>query len=205
MADMGLERVGVDFEPRRGVIVDDRLRTTNRNIYAAGDVCMKYKFTHAADAAARIVIQNALFWGRKKLSALTIPWCTYTDPAIAHVGISQKEAVERGIEIDTFRHPLAEVDRALADGEEDGFIKIHVRKGKGRILGATIVARRAGDMIGEITLAMTCGIDLGAVAGVIHPYPTQAEAVKRVADAYRRTSLTPLLKKIFTRLLAWRR
>jgi pyruvate/2-oxoglutarate dehydrogenase complex dihydrolipoamide dehydrogenase (E3) component len=203
--DLNLETAGVEYDRRDGVRVDDRLRTTNARIFAAGDCCMKYKFTHTADAAARIVIQNALFGGRKKLSALTVPWCTYTDPEIAHVGMYEREAAERGIEVTTYEQPLNDVDRAICDGEEEGFVKIHVKKGTDKILGATIVARHAGDMVSEITVAMVGGIGLGTMANAIHPYPTQAEAIKRVADAYNRTRLTPTVKKLFERWFRWTR
>jgi pyruvate/2-oxoglutarate dehydrogenase complex dihydrolipoamide dehydrogenase (E3) component len=202
---LGLQRVDVAYDPRSGVHVNDRLQTTNPRIYAAGDICLRQKFTHAADATARIALQNALFWGRKKLSALTIPWCTYTDPAIAHVGLYAHEAEARGIELTTFTRSLGEVDRAIADGQEEGFVKVHVHKGTDRIAGATIVARRAGDLIGELTLAMVAGVGLGKLGGVIHPYPTQAEAIKHVGDACNRTRLTPFLKGLFGRILAWRR
>ena len=158
-----------------------------------------------ADAAARIVIQNALFFGRKKYSRLTIPWCTYTDPEIAHVGLYEHEAEERGVAVDTFALTFDEVDRALADGAEDGLIKVHVRKGTDRILGATIVAEHAGEMINEITLAIVAGVGLGKLSGVIHPYPTQAEAIRKVADAYNRTRLSPRVQGLFARFLAWRR
>src|SRR5262249_5323684 len=161
------------------------------------------KFTHAADATARVVIQNALFFGRKKLSTLTIPWCTYTDPEIAHVGMYPHDAEKQGLDVNTFTVPLREVDRAVVDGEEGGFVKIHVRKGTDRILGATIVARHAGEMINEITLAMTAKIGLGTLSSVIHPYPTQAEAIRKAADAYNRTRLTPSVKKLFNSWLAW--
>ena len=203
--NLGLEEAGVRYDKREGVTVNDRLQTTNRRIYAAGDVCLKYKFTHLADATARIVIQNALFCGRKKLSALTIPWCTYTDPEVAHVGINEAEAEKQGIPIQTFIKPLSEVDRAIVDGEAEGMVKIHVKQGTDRILGATIVARHAGEMISEITLAMVGNIGLGALASVIHPYPTQAEAIRQTGDLYNRTRLTPFVKKLFTRFLAWRR
>jgi len=202
---LNLEGVGVRYDGRRGVFVNDRLQTTNPSIYAAGDICMNYKFTHAADAAARIVIQNTLFKGSKKLSALTVPWCTYTDPEIAHVGMYERDAVKQGIAVDTFTRRLNDVDRAIADGEEEGFVKVHVEKGKDRILGATVVAAHAGDMIGEITLAMVGKLGLGTLSGVIHPYPTQAEAIKQTADAYQRTRLTPFVKDLFTRWLAWTR
>ncbi len=200
---LNLEAVGVEYDRKKGVVVNDHLQTTNPRIYAAGDVCLQYKFTHTADAAARIVIQNALFLGRKKLSALTVPWCTYTDPEIAHVGLYEREANERGIALDTFQIPLSGIDRAIADGEEEGFVKIHVKKGADQILGATIVARHAGEMISEITLAMVGKVGLGTIANVIHPYPTQAEAIKRAADAYNRTRLTPFVKGLLERWLAW--
>jgi len=203
--ELDLESVGVAYDRRSGVTVDDRLCTSNPMIYAAGDVCMAEKFTHAADFAARTVIQNALFLGRKKLSALTIPWCTYTDPEIAHVGLSERQAAERGVAIDTYLRPFAEVDRAVIDGENEGFVKVHARRGTDRIVGATIVARRAGDMIGELTLAVTAGIGLGRLASVIHPYPTQAEAIRQVGDMYNRTRLTPRVKKLFAAWLRWTR
>ena len=185
--------------------VDDNLRTTNPRIFAAGDVCMAHKFTHAADFAARIVIQNALFFGKKKLSALTMPWCTYTDPEIAHVGLYEHEAASRGLAVRTFSVALADVDRAITDGEEEGFVKIHVRKGSDEILGATIVARHAGEMISELTLAMVGKIGLGRIAGVIHPYPTQADAIRKAGDAYNRTRLTPVVKRLFSTFLRWTR
>ena len=203
--NLNLENVGVKYDKRKGVIVNDRLQTTNSRIYAAGDVCMKWKFTHAADAAARIVIQNALFFGRKKLSALTMPWCTYTDPEIAHVGMYEKEAAGKGIAIDTFIKPLSEVDRALTDGQEQGFVKVHVRKGSGKIVGATVVASHAGNMISELAVAIVAGMGLGKLSKVIHPYPTQAEAIKQVADAYNRTRLTPGIKKFFIKWMAMMR
>jgi pyruvate/2-oxoglutarate dehydrogenase complex dihydrolipoamide dehydrogenase (E3) component/uncharacterized membrane protein YdjX (TVP38/TMEM64 family) len=204
---LNLEAAGVKYEAGkgRGVLVNDKLQTTNPNIYAAGDICLPYQFTHLADSAARIVIQNALFFGRKKFSALTIPWCTYTDPEVAHVGLNEASAQKKGIEVTTFVKPLSEVDRAIVDGEEAGFVKIHVKKGTDKILGATIVARHAGEMISEITTAMVGNIGLKTLASVIHPYPTQAEAIRQTGDLYNRTKLTPGVKRMFTRFLAWRR
>jgi pyruvate/2-oxoglutarate dehydrogenase complex dihydrolipoamide dehydrogenase (E3) component len=202
---LALEAAGVEYDARGGVHVDDRLRTTNRRIYAAGDICSRFKFTHAADAMARIVVQNALFLGRAKASALTIPWCTYTEPELAHVGLYPREAEERGIAIDTFEVPLSSVDRAVLDGQTDGFVRIHARKGSDRILGATVVAANAGDMVAELSLAMTAGLGLKQIARTIHPYPTQAEAIKRAADAYSRTRLTPRVQTLFRKWLAWTR
>ncbi len=202
---LGLEAAGVAYDPRAGVRVDDRLRTTNPSIYAAGDVCMAWKFTHAADAAARIVLQNALFFGRKRLSSLVMPWTTYTDPEIAHVGMYERDAKAKGIEVDTFVRRFDEVDRAIADGEEEGLVKVHARKGSDEILGATIVARHAGEIVSEVTTAIVGKVGLRTLSGVIHPYPTQAEAIRQTADAWNRTRLTPGVKRLLTRFLAWTR
>jgi pyruvate/2-oxoglutarate dehydrogenase complex dihydrolipoamide dehydrogenase (E3) component len=202
---LDLETAGVEFDSRVGVRVDDHLRTTNPRVFAAGDVCMDWKFTHAADAAAKIVVQNALFHPTARLSSLIMPWCTYTDPELAHVGLSEHEAREQGIAIDTYRVPLADVNRAVIDGEEQGFVKIHVRKGRDEILGATIVAAHAGEMISEVTLAMVGRLGLGTLLKVIHPYPTQAEGIVRAAGLWRRATFTPTLKWLFERWLAWRR
>ncbi|MBD2199276.1 MULTISPECIES: mercuric reductase [Calothrix] len=197
---LNLEAVNVEYDQRHGVKVNDYLQTTNPKIYAAGDICMNWKFTHAADAAARIVIKNTLFspfgLGRSKLSNLIMPWVTYTDPEIAHVGISLEEAKSKGIDIETIKIPFSIVDRAIADGEESGFLKILHRKGSDEILGATIVARHAGEMISEVTTAMVGKLGLNKLSGVIHPYPTQAEAIKKAADAYRRTLLTENTKRL---------
>jgi dihydrolipoamide dehydrogenase len=202
---LNLEAVGVEFDSRQGVEVNDYLQTTNPRIYAAGDVCMAWKFTHAADAAARIVIQNTLFRGHAKLSTLNMPWCTYTDPEVAHVGLYEADAREKGIKTDTFKVEMSAIDRARTDGETEGFIKVLVRKRTDQILGATIVSTHAGEMISEITTAMAAKAGLKTLSGVIHPYPTQAEAIKRVADAYNRTRLTPTVKKLFAKWMAWQR
>jgi pyruvate/2-oxoglutarate dehydrogenase complex dihydrolipoamide dehydrogenase (E3) component len=202
---LNLEAAGVEADARKGITVNDYLQTTNGHIYAAGDVASKYQFTHAADAMARIVLQNALFFGRGKASRLIMPWCTYTDPEIAHVGLYEKDAKEQGIETETITIQLGDNDRAILDGETDGFLRIIHKKGSDKILGATLVSRHAGETISEVTAAMTAGAGLGTLAKTIHPYPTQAEVIKRAADAYSRTRLTPFVKKIFTKLLEWRR
>ena len=202
--DLGLEQVGVAVD-KAGVKANDRLQTTNPRIYAAGDICSRYKFTHNSDFQARIVIRNALFRGRAKASALTVPWCTYTDPEIAHVGLYERDAKERGVPITTFVQELGDVDRAVLDGETEGFVKLHVRAGTDKIVGATIVARHAGEMLPEVSLAIANGIGLGKIANVIHSYPTQAEAIRKLGDAYNRTRLTPLVKKVFGWWLTWTR
>jgi pyruvate/2-oxoglutarate dehydrogenase complex dihydrolipoamide dehydrogenase (E3) component len=206
---LGLEGVGVGYDARAGVRVDEFMQTTNPSIFAAGDICSAYKFTHTADALARIVIQNALFslgpFGRARSSSLTIPWCTYTDPEIAHVGLYEREAGDKGLEIDTIRIDLDDVDRAILDGDEGGLLKVHVEKGQDRILGATLVARHAGEMISEITLAMVSGAGMKTLAKTIHPYPTQAEAFKRAGDAFNRGRLTPTAKKFLDLVLRLKR
>ncbi|MEO6959506.1 MAG: mercuric reductase [Burkholderiaceae bacterium] len=184
---LGLKAAGVDYDRERGVHVNDFMRTSNRRVYAAGDVCLEHKFNDTADASARIAVHNALRFGHRRFSELTIPWCTYTDPEVAHVGLYVRQARERGIPVKTFTILMHDVDRAVADDEEAGFVKIHVREGSDRILGATIVARHAGEMIGEITLAIVAGVGLRALSRVMHPYPTQAEAITKAADACHRT------------------
>lgn len=201
---LNLEAAGVKYT-RQGIEVDDRLRTSNRRIYAAGDVCSQYKFTHAADAMARNVIANAFFFGRRKVSGLVIPWCTFTDPEIAHVGYYEADARKAGYDVATITQHFADVDRAILDGESEGFARVHYDKKSGRILGGTIVARHAGEMIGQLTLAMTTGQKLSALSATIQPYPVQADALKKLGDAYMRTRLTPLVKTIFSKWFKWRR
>jgi len=199
---LGLDAAGVSVS-RRGVIVDDRLRTSNRRIYAAGDVCSAFQFTHAADAMARIVIQNALFYGRRRVSALVIPWCTYTDPEVAHVGVYEQEARERGHDVQTITVELADVDRAIIDDDTDGFVRVHHERG--RLLGCTIVASHAGELIGEATFALTHRHTLSDLSLTIHPYPTQAEALRKAGDQYRRTLLTPRVRAMMERYFRWTR
>ncbi len=201
---LDLEATGVEYDAK-GVRVDDRLRTTNPNVYAAGDVCSSFKFTHAAEAMARIALQNALFFGRKKASSLVIPWCTYTDPEVAHVGLNGGEARNRGYQVETFTLALAEVDRAILDGETEGFARVHLDATTKRILGATLVSRHAGESIGELVLAMNQGLKLDALSGVIHPYPTQAEVIKRLGDASMRSRLKPWMRRILEKYFGYRR
>lgn len=186
---------GIGYDAQNGIHVDDFLRTSQRHIYAAGDVCLEQQFVDTAVASARIAVRNALFFGRWRMSALTIPWCTYTDPEIAHVGLYARQARERGIPIITYTVPMHDVDRAITDGEEDGFVKLHIRDGSDTILGATVVARHAGEMINGITLAMVAGIGLKTVARVIHTYPTQADAIHMAARAHRGSGIHPWLNR----------
>lgn len=191
-----LERAGVEAG-QEGVRVDDHLRTSNRRVFAIGDVASRYRFTHAADAQARMVVRNALFFGRGRASSLIVPWCTYTSPEVAQVGITAEEAEERGRAVQTITVALHEVDRARLDGAEEGFLRVHLRAGSDRILGATLVAEHAGDLISQITQAMVAGIGLGRVGETVFPYPTQAEVIRKAADAWRRTRLTPRARSAF--------
>jgi pyruvate/2-oxoglutarate dehydrogenase complex dihydrolipoamide dehydrogenase (E3) component/uncharacterized membrane protein YdjX (TVP38/TMEM64 family) len=201
---LDLEAAGISYTAR-GVEVDARLRTSNPRVFAAGDICSRFKFTHAADAMARIVIANALFLARRKVTGLTMPWCTYTDPEIAHVGYYEKDAKAAGFDVGTITESLDHVDRAILDGDEDGFARVHYDKKTGRILGGTIVARHAGEMIGELTLAMVAKQSVGVLSSTIHSYPTQAEVLRKIGDAHMRAKLTPRVKKIFETWLVWRR
>jgi pyruvate/2-oxoglutarate dehydrogenase complex dihydrolipoamide dehydrogenase (E3) component len=196
---LGLDAAGIAFDPKIGIHVDDRLRTTNRRVYAVGDVATTQRFTHAADAMARLALRNALFGGRGRFSHLVIPRCTFTDPELAAVGHTEEEARQAGIRFRSFVVEFTQLDRAVLEGEAGGFVKVLVREGSDRIIGATILGSRAGEMIGEIALAMTVGTGLRALALTVHPYPTFGEAIRKVADAYNRTRLTPFRKK----LLRW--
>lgn len=196
---LGLEAAGVEFDEKSGVRVNDRMQTTNPRIFAAGDVCSRFRFTHAADFAARLVIGNSLFPGRSKFSRLVIPSCTYTTPEVAQVGLSAEEAEASGIAVDTYTQQMSDTDRAVLDGDTAGFVRIHTYRNTDRIAGATIVAAHAGDLIAVVTTALTHGIGLKKIASVIQPYPTQADAVRRIGDQYNRTRLSPFVK----RLLNW--
>ena len=206
---IGLEAAGVEYD-KNGVKVNARLQTTNPRIFAAGDICSRYKFTHAADAMAQIVIQNALFphplgLGYASVESLIMPWCTFTEPEVAHVGMYEKDAREKGIEVETYTYKLDEVDRAILDGEDEGFARVHIQKGSDKILGATIVAAHAGDMIGEFSVAMKAGAGAKTIAGTIHPYPTQAEVNKKVVNLWRKAHFTPRTKALLMKLFAWMR
>jgi len=203
--DLDLHTAGVAHD-QRGIRTDDRLATSNRRIYAVGDIASPFQFTHAADAQARLAVRNALFFGRQKVSDLVIPWCTYTSPELARVGLSAAEAAEAGVEIETVTIGLDEVDRSRLDGAADGFVRIHLRQGTDRIVGATIVAPHAGDLIAQVAQAMTLRIGLEKLSGVVFPYPTTAEALRKAADARRRTRLTPRTQRLFALFFAvWRR
>jgi len=207
---LGLEAIGLAYDPRAGVQVNTALQTTRPNIFAAGDICSALKFTHMADAMAQIVVQNALFThpfglGLARIDRRVVPWCTYTTPEIAHVGLHSEAAARQGISVDTFTAPMAENDRARLDGDTEGFVRVHVKRGSDRIIGATIVATHAGEMIGEATLAIQNRLGLSAIGGVIHPYPTQSDAIRKAAVAWRKGRLTDGAKRLLRRWFAWTR
>ncbi|MFN0110535.1 MAG: mercuric reductase [Blastocatellia bacterium] len=201
---LNLEVAGVEYS-REGVKVDDFLRTSNPKIYAAGDVCSRFKFTHAADATARAVLRNAFFFGRARVSKMVMPWVTFTDPEIAHVGFYETDARAAGFDVTTITEHFSDNDRAILDGETKGFARVHYDRKTGKILGGTIVARHAGEMISELTLAITHGLKLGALSTTIHPYPTQASVLQRIGDAYNRTRLSPTVSRIFKKWFEWKR
>lgn len=193
---LNLEAAGVEYDTKIGLKVKDTLQTTNSRIFGVGDCCSAYKFTHAADFMARMVIRNALFFGRDKMSDLLIPYATFTTPEIAHVGLYEVDLKRENTAFKTFEKEFAENDRAICDDSTTGLVRIHVEEKSDAILGATIVGANAGNMISEITLAMQSKTGLGSIASVIHPYPTTAEAIRQTGDLYNRTRLTTTVRQV---------
>jgi len=184
-----------------GVHVNEFLQTSQPHIYAVGDVVGPFQFTHMADAQARVVVRNILMpfqFLRQKMNYSVVPWCTYTDPEVAHVGLSEKEAQKNATAHDLFRIDLSDVDRAVVEDEDVGFAKILTSKGSDKILGATIVGTHAGDLLHEFVLAMSAKIGLGKIASAIHAYPTLAELARKAGDKYNKRRLTPRARKIFS-------
>ncbi len=204
---LGLEQVGVALNPDGTVRVDEYMRSSVRNIFACGDAAGPYQFTHMASHQAWYAAVNALFGRIRKFKVnyAVVPWATYTDPEVARVGLSEDEARVAGIEVEVSRHALAHVDRAIADGETRGFIKVLTRPGSDRVLGATIVAPQAGELIMEYVLGMTHGLGLKKLISTIHIYPTHAEINKSVANAWRRSHAPVALLRFAQRYHAlWR-
>jgi len=205
VSGLNLESGGIRYNHVQGIRVNDQLETTNPNIFAVGDVCSQFKFTHMADAMARLVVRNALFFGADRASQLVIPWCTFTYPEIAHVGPYESDMKENNIKFDVYKVSFEENDRAILEGNDIGFVKIFVVQGTDKVLAGTICGEGAGNMISEITLLITQNIGLMKMAGVIHPYPTMADGVRRTGDLFNRTRLTTFVKVLFRKLLAARR
>jgi pyruvate/2-oxoglutarate dehydrogenase complex dihydrolipoamide dehydrogenase (E3) component len=182
--DLGLEAAGIDFEATRGIEIDDFLRTTNADVYAAGDVCNSHQFTNVAETSARLAVQNAFGARIERQSRLTIPWCTYCDPEIAHIGMDMREARRQSIPVKCFTVMMQDVDRAITDGQDDGFVKLYVKEGTDKILGATIVGTRASELINEMSVIMSVGIGMRQLASILHTYPAQSDAIRLAAMAY---------------------
>jgi pyruvate/2-oxoglutarate dehydrogenase complex dihydrolipoamide dehydrogenase (E3) component len=193
---MDLELAKVEYDTKKGLIVSDKLQTTNPRVFGVGDCCSEFKFTHAADFMARTVIRNALFFGKGKMSDLLIPYATFTSPEIASVGLYGKDLEARGIEYRVFEKHFKDNDRAICDDTREGFIRFRVDAKKDTILGCSVVGEGAGNMIGEVTLAMQSGTGLGTLASVIHPYPTTSEVVRQAGDVYNKTKLTNTVKSL---------
>lgn len=200
---LGLEEAGVRTREDGAVETDAQLRTSNPRIYAAGDVTGRWQFTHAADAMARVVLRNALFFGSESVDDLVIPWCTYTDPEVAQVGLSWAAVQERG-DLDLYRAELADVDRAKLDGDTAGWAKLYVDRG-GHIVSATLVGRHAGEHLGEVALAVTNGVKIGQLDQTVHPYPTRAEVLRRAAGAWSKARLSPAASTVLSGIIKLRR
>ena len=193
--NLGLDAAGVEFG-KRGINVNAQHRSTNRRVYAAGDVAASHQFTHAAWAQAEYAVLNAFFPVWLDIAGRTMPWATYTDPEVAHVGMSHRELEALGDEVDTLTVHTHENDRAQIEGERVGFARVHLRKGSDKILAATIVGRQAGELIVELGLAMTQGIGLSKLTSTIVPYPTRSELVRDLAYAYGTRRVSPLVKRL---------
>jgi pyruvate/2-oxoglutarate dehydrogenase complex dihydrolipoamide dehydrogenase (E3) component len=195
---LGLEAAGVRFD-EKGVFVDDYLATSQPHIFAAGDVARGFQFTHLADHHARVIVRNMLVpFAKTKVDTRALPWCTFTSPELARVGLSESQAAAQRIAHDVYRVDLREVDRAIVDGQETGFVKVLTARGTDRILGATVVAEHGGELVHELVVAMKAGIGLGALASTIHAYPTLSEAVRRIGDQYQKSRLSPLARRVFS-------
>jgi len=202
--ELDLAKAGISFD-KAGVKVNDKLRTSNPRVYAAGDVIGDFQFTHAADAMARIVIRNAFFFGNSKLSDLVVPWATYCDPELAHVGLHLGDSEKAMCELDVLRFDFKDIDRNLLEGETTGFVKVVVEKESNVVRGATIVGNHAGDLIGEMTLAIQKKMKLSDFSGIIHAYPTAASIFSRLGDKASGSRLTPLVAKLLKQIISWRR
>ena len=204
LADLNLEAAGIQHTAS-GVHVNSRLQTSNRRVFAAGDVTGKQQFTHAADAMARLCVRNAFFFGRQRWEQRPVPHTTYTDPEIAQIGLTIAEAEQQGIPLDTYRESLSQVDRCILEGQEQGLVLIHCKRGRGQVVGATIVGPQAGDLINTLSLLMSQGLSLGTLSNAIHCYPTQSQVLQRIGDQFQRTRLTSFTARVLKRIIRFRR
>jgi len=198
---LGLEAAGVEYDSGVGVKVNEFYQTANPDIYASGDVVSPFKFTHTADWSARLAIRNMFLGDTNTEKQMVIPWATYVDPEVAHVGMYEVELVERGIPHETFKRELQHIDRCKTEGTDYGFVKMHVKKGTDEILGCTIVSQHAGDMISEVTMCIQYGVGAAKLAGVMHPYPTQQEAVRQCAAQVNKMYKGPVNKRALAILM----
>jgi pyruvate/2-oxoglutarate dehydrogenase complex dihydrolipoamide dehydrogenase (E3) component len=207
VAGYGLEELGIGLGAGRTVDTNDYLQTLYPNIYACGDVAGPYQFTHAAAHQAWYASVNALFgFARKfRVDYSVIPWATFTEPEVARVGLNEAEAKEKGVSYEATTYGLDDLDRAIADGVAEGFVKVLTAPGSDRILGATIVGEHAGDLLAEFVAAMKHGIGLNKVLATIHVYPTLAEANKSAAGAWKKAHAPQGVLRVLERLHAWRR
>lgn len=190
---LGLERVGVETDGE-GVLVDGRLRTSRPHVYAAGDVIGGYRFTHVADHEARTVVRNALFPLSSPVDYSAVPRAVFTDPEVARVGLTEAEArEEHGDDLGVYRYDVSELDRAITERSARGLVKL-IGDGGGRLLGGHVVAPAGGTMIAELALAMKKGTTIGELADLVHPYPTMSEGIRRAAEEYSRSRLTPTVR-----------
>jgi len=199
---LGLETAGVAFD-EAGIKVTPAGRTTVKSIWAVGDVTDTFRFTHWGGHQARLVVRNALFPGARADDRHALPWATFTEPEVARVGLSEGEAQTRGIAYDVYRVPFTKVDRAVSDAESDGFAKVLTQKGRGRILGAAIVHPHAGELIGEMALAIRRRLSLTKLGSVIHVYPTLGDVNRALADEYFLGAVLPRLAPLLRRVFAW--
>lgn len=203
----GLKALDIPISKRRTIEVNDYLQAGYPNLYACGDIAGPYQFTHTASHQAWYACVNALFGTFKKFKVdyRVIPWATFTDPEVARVGINKTDAAEQGISYEITRYPLDDLDRAIAEGEDEGYIEVLTKPGKDQILGVTIVGSYAGDLIAEFVFAMRHNLGLNKILSTIHIYPTRMEAVKFAAGNWKKAATKPWQLNLLKRFFAWQR
>ena len=197
---LGLDAAGIDYT-ERGITVDDRCRTNQSHIYAVGDVTGRYQFTHMSEHMAKTAVTNAILKLPQKIDTTHVPWVTFTDPELGHVGATEADLNERGVDFQTYRFPYTKVDRAVTDGETTGLIKVFAKSWNGKILGASVLGAHAGELISEYAVAMKNGVTLRHLSDTIHPYPSYGLAARRAADQWyaqkQSTTVTKILQTVF--------